>query len=455
MFAQLGYYICVPFAWLTRLFYTWTGSYGVALILFTLLVKLVLLPFQLKSKKSMLRMNRMQSKIKDIQTRYANNREKQQQEMADLYAREGVNPMSGCLWSFLPFPILIALYYIIRTPLRYFMSLSQSVIAEITTLATSLGYVAATEGQAAAYEQIYLAKFIHEHWADFDGKFAGLIDLNYNFLGMDLSAVGKDLFSQFPSGGWPVIGILIMIVLILEALYFAHKEKWPKAETKHTAGEIGKIFLEAVPALMTPVIILGGIYSGLFTATESAAVACVWAFIAGVFIYKEIKIADLIPILMKSAKSAAMILFIIAASTAFSWVFTFSGASAALVQLVVSMNLNKTLFCLVVAIILLIFGTFMEGTAIAVLLVPVLWPIAESMGINVIHFGMILCISNVIGTMTPPVAVNIFSAVQVTRSVRELKIGEISKAEIPFFIGYVAVFFLCVFSETFCTFLIR
>ena len=157
----------------------------------------------------------------------------------------------------------------------------------------------------------------------------------------------------------------------------------------------------------------------------------------------------------KLSKSAAMILFIIAASTAFSWVFTFSGASAALVQLVVSMNLNKTLFCLVVAIILLIFGTFMEGTAIAVLLVPVLWPIAESMGINVIHFGMILCISNVIGTMTPPVAVNIFSAVQVTRSVRELKIGEISKAEIPFFIGYVAVFFLCVFSETFCTFLIR
>ena len=264
---------------------------------------------------------------------------------------------------------------------------------------------------------------------------------------------GASVTNMFSQG--LVIGILIMIVLILEALYFAHKEKWPKAETKHSVGEIGKIFLEAVPALLTPVIILGGIYSGLLTATESAAVACVWAFIAGVFIYREIKVTDLIPILMKSAKSAAMILFIIAASTAFSWVFTFSGASAALVQLVVSMNLNKTLFCLVVAIILLIFGTFMEGTAIAVLLVPVLWPIAESMGINVIHFGMILCISNVIGTMTPPVAVNIFSAVQVTRSVRELKIGEISKAEIPFFIGYVAVFFLCVFSETFCTFLIR
>ena len=249
MFAQLGYYICVPFAWLTRLFYTWTGSYGVALILFTLLVKLVLLPFQLKSKKSMLRMNRMQGKIKDIQTRYANNREKQQQEMADLYAREGVNPMSGCLWSFLPFPILIALYYIIRTPLRYFMSLSQSVIAEITTLATSLGYVAATDGQAAAYEQIYLAKFIHEHWADFDGKFAGLIDLNYNFLGMDLSAVGKDLFSQFPSGGWPVIGIMLM-PLISAALQFLMTRISMKTNGNSNMNGSSKAMLYMMP-LMT------------------------------------------------------------------------------------------------------------------------------------------------------------------------------------------------------------
>ena len=90
MFAQIGYYICVPFAWLTRLFYTWTGSYGVALILFTLMVKLVLLPFQLKSKKSMLRMGRMNGKVQEIQKKYANNKEKQQQEIADLYAREGV-----------------------------------------------------------------------------------------------------------------------------------------------------------------------------------------------------------------------------------------------------------------------------------------------------------------------------------------------------------------------------
>ena len=260
---------------------------------------------------------------------------------------------------------------------------------------------------------------------------------------------GASVSNMFSQG--MMIGVTIMVVLMAEVLFFAKKENWPKQNIHYTGKEILKIFLDAVPALMTPVIILGGIYSGLLTATESAAVAVVWATIAGLFIYKELTFKDLIPILKDSAKSAAMILFIIAASTAVSWVFTVSGASQALVDAVVAMHLNKALFCLVVAIILLIFGTFMEGTAIAVLLVPVLWPIAQSMGIDVIHFGMIVCISNVVGTMTPPVAVNIFSA----STVSGLKMGDIAKAEIPFLIGYVAVFFLCVFSETFCTFLIH
>lgn len=259
---------------------------------------------------------------------------------------------------------------------------------------------------------------------------------------------GASVGNMFKQG--MLIGVAIMVVLMVEVIFFANKEKWPKQTVKRSAGDVLKIFLDAIPALMTPIIILGGIYSGMLTATESAAVAVVWAAIAGLFIYREIRFKDLIPILKDSAKSSAMILFIIAASTAFSWVFTFSGASQALVDAVIAMHLNKTLFCFVVAVILLIFGTFMEGTAIAVLLVPVLWPIAQSMGVDVIHFGMIVCISNVVGTMTPPVAVNIFSA----STVSKLKMGEIAKAEIPFLIGYVAVFLLCVFSEGFCTFLI-
>ena len=248
MFAQIGYYICVPFAWLTRMFYSLTGSYGVAIILFTLVVKLVILPFQLKSKKSMMRMNRMQGKIKDIQTRFANNKERQQQEMADLYAREGINPMGGCLWSFIPLPILIALYYIIRTPLRYFMNLSETVIAEIRTLAESLGYMAATEGNAVAYEQIYLSKFIHEHWENFAGKFDGLLDVNYQFLGLDLAETASNVMGQFPHGGWAVWGLLLL-PFIAAALQLVMSIASMKASS-NTMNSSNKMMLYLFP-LMT------------------------------------------------------------------------------------------------------------------------------------------------------------------------------------------------------------
>ena len=205
--SQLGYYICVPFAWLMRLFYSVTQSYGLAIILFTLVVKLVLLPFQLKSKKSMLRMNRMQGKIKDIQTRYANNKQRQQEEMAELYAKEGINPMSGCLWSLIPFPILIALYNIIRQPLRYFMMMSMETVDKIREAATGMGWELTGN---KAYEQIGLAKYVHENWSSFQGQFKGLIDLDYNFIGLDLSEVANTKFNIFPGGGWPVWGLLLL-----------------------------------------------------------------------------------------------------------------------------------------------------------------------------------------------------------------------------------------------------
>jgi C4-dicarboxylate transporter DctM subunit len=259
---------------------------------------------------------------------------------------------------------------------------------------------------------------------------------------------GASVGDMFKSGLG--IGVMIVVSLIVVALIYAHKEQWPRLEKKVSGREFAMNFLKAIPALMLPIIILGGIYSGILTPTESASVAVVWALIAGMFIYKEIKPQDLIGIILDSAKGSAMVLFIVATSTAFSWIFTFSGVSSALVSSISGMQLNPTLFCLVIAVILLIFGTFLEGIATAVLLVPVLWPIAKALGIDVIHFGMIVCISNVVGTMTPPVAVNIFSAA----SVSKLKMGEIVKGEKPFFIGYLLVFFLVVFIPALSTFLL-
>ena len=215
--STIGYYICVPFAWVLRTFYELTGSYGWALVLFTIVVKLITLPFQMKSKKSMMRMNLFQPKIKEIQTKYANNPQKMNDEIQMLYAKEGVNPMSGCLWSFLPFPILIALYSIIRQPLSRFMMLSKDVVTEITTLATTLGYNA--ELVRKGYEEIGLAKFISANFAEFSGKFDGLLNVNYDFLGLDLTVMPGDVWKDFFTGGWPVIGV-VLIPFISGALSF-------------------------------------------------------------------------------------------------------------------------------------------------------------------------------------------------------------------------------------------
>ena len=243
---------------------------------------------------------------------------------------------------------------------------------------------------------------------------------------------------------------MISIVLVVICIYYSNKEKWPKNTERTSVSQLAKHFIHALPALFLPFVILGGIYSGLMTPTESAAVAVIYSFIVSVFVYRELHPRDIYRILLASGKSSAMILFIIATSTAFSWLFTFSRISGQLVDAIVAMNLAPWMFCLIVALVLLVFGTFLEGIATCVLLVPVLWPIAQTLGIGVIHFGMIMCIANVIGCMTPPVAVNLFAAA----SVSKLKMGDIAKGELPFFLGYTAVFFLIVFVPALSTLLL-
>ena len=120
--------ITMPFAWVMRLLYSLTGSYGMTLIFFTLVVKLVMLPFQMKSKKSMVRMGRLSSRQAELQKKYANNQQKYQEELQKLYTEAGVNPMGGCLWGFLPLAIILPLYSIVRQPLQYFMRLGTDVM---------------------------------------------------------------------------------------------------------------------------------------------------------------------------------------------------------------------------------------------------------------------------------------------------------------------------------------
>ena len=219
MFSSIGYIICIPFAWLVRLFYTLTGSYGLAIILFTLVVKLIMLPFQVKSKKSMMRMNRMNGKIQEIQKKYANNQAKMGEEMQKLYAEEGVSPMSGCLWSFLPLPILLALYSIMRQPITHLMMISKDTAAGLVEKAAAAGVditniATVKDGvtQFTAYGQINLVKAITSQAPEVVDGLDKWIHLDFSFVGLDLAATPTSVFGSF-SFSWAVIGLILIPIL--------------------------------------------------------------------------------------------------------------------------------------------------------------------------------------------------------------------------------------------------
>ena len=219
MFSTLGYYICIPFAALVKLFYNLTNSYGLAIILFTIVIKLIMLPFQIKSKKSMIRMNRMSGKMQEIQKKYANNQAKMNEEMQKLYEEEGVSPMSGCLWSFIPLPILIALYSIIRQPITHFMMISKETALGLLDKAAAAGVdissltMSTKNGlEFSSYGQIGLVKAITSQCPEVAQGVDGWMHLNYNFLGMDLTVTPWEAVKNFTFSA-AIIGLILIPIL--------------------------------------------------------------------------------------------------------------------------------------------------------------------------------------------------------------------------------------------------
>lgn len=260
--STIGYYICVPFAWLVRLFYNLTNSYGVALILFTLVIKLIMLPFQMKSKKSMMRMSRVSGQMQELQKRYAKNQAKLQEEMQKLYEEEGVNPMSGCLWSLIPFPILIALYSIIRQPITHFMMLSKDVLQTVVQSAADAGVNLTNivmmdkatgtpvlkDGlyQLASYGQINLVKAVQEMGLSTP---EGWFDMNYNFLGLDLTATPWEYVKNF-TFTWAVIGvILIPILAVLSQFVFSKLTMKTQPQADAAGGASMKSMMYMMPLM--------------------------------------------------------------------------------------------------------------------------------------------------------------------------------------------------------------
>ncbi len=184
----MGEFICRIFAWPLVKFYEATGNYGLAIVFFALMVNLIMTPFMAKSKKSMMRSSRLQPRIQELQRRHEGNPQQLNAEMQKLYQEEGINPMSGCLWSLIPFPVLIALYSVIRQPITRMMFAAKSVVDALQEYMTAQGWY--TGGNADAYLEIKLANLAHQHWEEVTstlaGKIDGLINLDFGFLGLNL-----------------------------------------------------------------------------------------------------------------------------------------------------------------------------------------------------------------------------------------------------------------------------
>ena len=210
--------IVKPFAWLLLWLYEVTSNYGIAVILFAFVVNLVLAPFMAKSKKSMMRTSRLQPKIQEIQRRHEGNPEKMNKAMSELYREEKINPASGCIWTLIPFPILIALYSVIRQPITRMMGLSSDVVTALQEYFTSAGLYEAP-ARASAYGEITLTQLAHEHWADLQAaigpQIEGLRNIDYSFLGLNLGDFPK--WNFFTSCDWssvhswlPALGLFLI-----------------------------------------------------------------------------------------------------------------------------------------------------------------------------------------------------------------------------------------------------
>lgn len=213
------------FGRLLLLLYNWTSNYGVAVILFALVVKLILLPFQLKSKKSVMRTSRMTPRLKELEKKFGNDRQRYQQELNKLYKEEGVSPMSGCIWSLIPFPILIALYRAIRYPLTTMMGVASDLLAEggaIYQKLAELGFsTEALTSRQQFYSQIFQSQFITEHFGEFASLSDKLQALSYNFLGLDLGATPSIAFWNWETFNWANFGLLLIPIVSAALSYFS------------------------------------------------------------------------------------------------------------------------------------------------------------------------------------------------------------------------------------------
>lgn len=223
-----------------------------------------------------------------------------------------------------------------------------------------------------------------------------------------------------------VPGLLLGLVLMVAIYIVARVRNMPR-QPRASAGEVLAAGRDSIWGLLLIVIILGGIYGGIFTPTEAAAVAAVYAFAIAVFVYRDIGMRQVPEVLIDAAKVTIMLMFIIANALLFAHVLTTERIPQAIAEQIIAWDMSAWQFLIVVNILLLVAGAFMEPTGIILILAPILFPIATQMGIDPVHLGIIMVINLEIGMVTPPVGLNLF----VTAGITKMSIGQVVRAALP------------------------
>jgi C4-dicarboxylate transporter DctM subunit len=240
-------------------------------------------------------------------------------------------------------------------------------------------------------------------------------------------STGTSMGALFVAGLIP--GILLTFMLCVVTWYLAKKNNYPRMQ-KATWGQRWKAFRESLWGLMLVVIIIGGIYSGIFTATEAAAMSAVYAFFISMFVYKAIRLRDVKKVLLNSANMSAMLLYIITNAVLFSFIMTNEHIPQLLADWILTKDLGVVQFLLVVNVMLLLAGNFMEPSSIILIMAPIIYPAAMALGINPVHLGILIDVNMEVGLCHPPVGLNLY----VASGISQLGITELTKAVWPWLV---------------------
>lgn len=253
-------------------------------------------------------------------------------------------------------------------------------------------------------------------------------------------ATETSVAALFKAGVLP--GILMGVSLIIYCYFTCKKRGYTGNPSRATKAERWAAFKDAIWAIMMPVIILGGIYSGYFTPTEAAAIAVAYAVIVGIFIYKELNIKNIPRIMLESAVTTATILFLIATAGLLAWVMGRLNVPQTVAKFFIAISSNKIVFLLIVNLLLFFVGMFFDAAPAIIILAPLLAPVAESFGISLIHFGIIMVVNLAIGFCTPPVGVNLFLSSKIAGIKLENMLGEVIRFLIILFIDMMLITFV-------------